>query len=52
MAEEDLVVIPLPLDEGGQWPSWSTGGEDPHAEIIVAVPGTSAQPSKRIALSR
>jgi hypothetical protein len=54
MADQDLVVIPLPLDEGGVTYAVARLVEDggkPFAEGIVAVPGTALVPGKRIALS-
>lgn len=54
MADEDLVVIPLPLDAGGVTYTVARLIEvdgKPLAEIIVATPGTSTLPGKRITLS-
>lgn len=55
MVEEDLVVIPLPVEAGGVTYSVArlvVEDEVPFAEIIVAMPGTSVQPPRRIMLSR
>jgi hypothetical protein len=55
MVEEDLVVIPLPLEAGGVTYAVAklvAVDDVPFAEIIVATPGTSLQPGKRIELSR
>jgi hypothetical protein len=55
MSDETLVVIPLPLDEGGITYAVARlvlDGEQPFAEAIVAIPGTTFAPPKRISLSR
>jgi hypothetical protein len=55
MVEEDLVVIPLPLDAGGVTYAVArlvVVDEVPFAEVLVATPGTSVQPPRRIMLSR
>lgn len=55
MADEDLVVIPLPLEEGGVTYAVArlvVEGDQPFAEAIVAVPRTTFAPPKRISLSR
>jgi hypothetical protein len=55
MSDETLVVIPLPLNEGGVTYAVARlvmADEEPFAEAIVAVPGTTFTPPGRIALSR
>ena len=55
MADEALVVIPLPLDGGGVTYAVARlveEGEQPFAEAIVAIPGTQFAPPRRISLSR
>ncbi|MEO6395992.1 MAG: hypothetical protein ABIO40_08800 [Devosia sp.] len=55
MVDEELVVIPLPIDAGGVTYAVARLGVDddvPFAEIIAAIPGTSVQPGRRIMLSR
>ena len=52
---EDLVVIPLPLETGGVTYAVALLVEvagEPFAEAIHAVPGTTFAPPRRIALSR
>jgi hypothetical protein len=53
--DQALVVIPLPVDNGGVTNTvarmMEAGGE-PFAEAIVAIPGTTFAPPRRIALSR
>ena len=52
---EDLIVVPLPLAEGGITYAVARlvlEGEHPFAEAVVAVPGTGFAPPGRIALSR
>ncbi|MFN7178259.1 hypothetical protein [Hyphomonas sp.] len=53
--DEDLVVIPLPLEAGGVTYAIArlveVGGE-PFAEAMHAVPGTTFAPPRRISLSR
>jgi glycine cleavage system regulatory protein len=55
VSDEDLVVIPLPTNKGGV--SYAVArlvSEAGHAfaEAIVAIPGTTFAPPRRIALSR
>ena len=55
MPDETLVVIPLPLNEGGVTYAVARlvmAEDEPFAEAIVAVPGTTFAPPGRIALSR
>ena len=55
MSDETLVVIPLPLDAGGVTYSVARlvmADDQPFAEAIVAVPGTTFAPPRRISLSR
>jgi hypothetical protein len=55
MVEEDLIVIPLPLEAGGVTYAVAklvAVDDTPFAEIIVATPGTGVLPGKRIELSR
>lgn len=53
--EEDLVVIPLPTEQGGLTYGMarlvSIEGE-PFAEAVYAIPGTTFAPPRRISLSR
>jgi hypothetical protein len=55
LPDQDLVVIPLPLNDGGLTYAVarlvSEKGE-PVAEAIAAIPGTDFAPPRRIALSR
>ena len=53
--EDDLVVIPLPMEDGRITYTVARLVEDGGralAEAIVAIPGTAFAPPKRIALSR
>jgi len=53
--EDDLVVIPLPMEDGRITYTVARLVEDggrAFAEAIVAIPGTAFAPPKRIALSR
>jgi hypothetical protein len=55
VSEEDLVVIPLPVQAGGVTYAVARlvlEGEQPFAEAIAAIPGTVFAPPRRIALSR
>ncbi|NWG53149.1 MAG: hypothetical protein HXY28_05470 [Hydrogenophilaceae bacterium] len=55
MSTEPLVAIPLPLEGGGVTYAVARliDTEDgPVAEAIVAIPGTTFAPPRRIALSR
>jgi hypothetical protein len=55
VSDEDLVVIPLPLSEGGVTYAVArlvSEGEEPYAEAMFAIPGTSFAPPRRIKLSR
>jgi hypothetical protein len=55
MSDETQVVIPLPLNEGGVTYAVArlvVDDEQPFAEAIVAIPGTTFAPPKRISLSR
>ena len=54
MSEEDLVVIPLPTENGTVTYAVArlvSEGPRAFAEAIVAVPGTGFAPPRRIALS-
>jgi len=53
-SEDDLVVIPLPMEDGRITYAVARLVEDggrAFAEAIVAIPGTAFAPPKRIALS-
>jgi hypothetical protein len=55
MIEQDLVVIPLPLDAGGV--TYTVANlivvdDVPFAEIISATPNASVEPGRRVMLSR
>ncbi|MGH6909988.1 MAG: hypothetical protein ACREE0_08335 [Phenylobacterium sp.] len=55
MSDEGLVVIPLPLIDGGVTFAVArlvVEDEQPFAQAIVAIPGTTFEPPKRISLSR
>jgi hypothetical protein len=55
MIEDELVVIPLPLDAGGITYTVAklvVVDDVPFAEIITAAPGTRIEASKKIMLSR
>ena len=55
MPDEDLIVIPLPLSEGGITYGVAQlvlEGDRPFAEAMIAIPGTRFFPPGRIALSR
>lgn len=55
VSNETLVVIPLPLNEGALTYAVArlvVEDEQPFAEAIVAIPGTTFAPPKRISLSR
>ena len=55
MSDEDLIVIPLPLSNGGVTYAVArlvSDGAQAFAEAIVAVPDTNFAPPRRIALSR
>lgn len=55
MADEALVVIPLPTGAGGVTYAVARLVEEagePFAEAIVAIPGTTFAPPRRISLSR
>ncbi len=52
--DEDLVVIPLPLENGTVTYAVArlvSEGNDAFAEALVAIPGTSFAPPRRITLS-
>ncbi len=54
MSDEDLVVIPLPTDDGKLTYAVArliSEGDQPFAEATTAIPGTQFAPPKRIALS-
>ena len=53
--DETLVVIPLPMDDGGLTYAVArlvVEDDRPFAEAIVAIPGTIFAPPRRISLSR
>ena len=55
MSDETLVVIPLPVEAGGVTYAIARlvmADDQPFAEAIVAVPGTTFAPPGRISLSR
>jgi hypothetical protein len=55
MSDEDLVVIPLPTNQGTVTYAVArliSEDDHPFAEAIVAVPNTAFAPPSRIALSR
>ena len=55
MSDETLVVIPLPLNDGGLTYAVArlvVEDETPFAEAIIAIPGTTFAPPGRILLSR
>ena len=55
MCDEDLVVIPLPMNKGGVTYAVArlvSDGNQAFAEAIVAIPETGFAPPRRIALSR
>jgi hypothetical protein len=55
MADEALVVIPLPTDEGKITYALArlvAEGEERFAEAIFPVPGTPFVPERRVSLSR
>ncbi|HEY2446715.1 MAG TPA: hypothetical protein VGI20_13350 [Rhizomicrobium sp.] len=55
MSDETLVVIPLPLSEGGVTYALArliAEGEQLYAEAMLAIPGTNFAPPRRISLSR
>jgi len=55
VSDESLVVIPLPVDEGGVTYAVARlvmADDQPLAEAIVTVPGTTFAPPGRISLSR
>ena len=55
MSDEALVVIPLPMQEGGLTYAVARliyEGDEAFAEAIVAIPGTIFAPPRKISLSR
>jgi hypothetical protein len=55
VSDETLVVIPLPMEDGGLTYAVARlviEDEEPFAEAIVAIPGTVFAPPGRISLSR
>lgn len=55
MSDEDLVVIPLPTNTGAITYAVAgliSEGDQAFAEAIVAIPETTFEPPRRIALSR
>ena len=55
VSDETLVVIPLPMEDGGLTYAVArlvVEDDRPFAEAIVAIPGTIFAPPRRISLSR